>query len=85
MDKQCEWCGEDAGRYALCDACHAEWQTQTVKLPYFKEMGVENPSDPKGSTAHVRDIKDRRYHPTEKRLFYKSQEMPGRTYFFPKG
>lgn len=47
------------------------------------EMGHENPSDPKGSTAHVRDIKARRYNPTEKRTFYASEL--GRTYFIPKG
>lgn len=47
------------------------------------EFGHENPSDAKGSTAHVRDIKDRRWHPQEKRLFYYSKEL-GRKYFFPK-
>lgn len=53
-------------------------------IPYFKEMGAANPRDPKGSTAHVRDIEDRRWHPTEKRMFYWSKEKP-KTYFFPKG
>jgi hypothetical protein len=48
------------------------------------EYGHENSMDPKGSTAHVRDIKDRRYHPKENRTFYYSKEM-GKTYFFPKG
>lgn len=47
------------------------------------EFGVENPIDAKGSTAHVRDIKDRRWHPQEKRQFYYSKEL-GKTYFFPK-
>jgi hypothetical protein len=47
------------------------------------EFGHENPLDAKGSTAHVRDIKDRRYHPQEKRMFYYSQEL-GKTYFIPK-
>lgn len=49
------------------------------------EYGQENPMDPKGSTAHVRDIKDRRWHPKEKRLFYYSKEGLGKSYFFPKG
>lgn len=40
--------------------------------------------DPKGSTAHVREIKDRRYHPKEDRTFHYSKEL-GKTYFFPKG
>lgn len=53
-------------------------------VPYFKEMGTANPFDPKGSTAHVNDIKDRRWHPTEKRQFYWSKEKT-KTYFFPKG
>lgn len=48
------------------------------------EFGHENPIDPKGSTAHLRDIKDRRWHPTEKRMFYWSKERP-KTYFFKKG
>lgn len=47
------------------------------------EYGHENPIDPKGSTAHIRDIRDRRWHPTEKRMFYYSKEL-GRTYFLPK-
>jgi hypothetical protein len=47
------------------------------------EYGHENPSDPQGSTAHVRDIKDRRWHPQEKRTFYYSKEL-GKKYFFKK-
>ena len=47
------------------------------------EFGKENPIDPKGSTAHVRDIRDRRWHPQEKRMFYYSREL-GKTYFLPK-
>lgn len=46
------------------------------------EYGHENPIDPKGSTAHVRDIKARRYDFKEKRLVY--AESP-KTYFFKKG
>jgi len=45
------------------------------------EFGVENPTDPKGSTAHVRDIKARRIDPVTKTLFY--YQTP-KTYFFPK-
>lgn len=45
------------------------------------EYGVENPIDPKGSTAHVRDIKARRIDPKTKTMFY--YEGP-KTYFFPK-
>lgn len=45
------------------------------------EFGHENPADPHGSTAHVRDIKARRLDPKTKTLFY--YEKP-KTYFFPK-
>lgn len=45
------------------------------------EYGVENPVDPKGSTAHVRDIKARRIDPKTKAVF--NYEKP-KTYFFPK-
>jgi hypothetical protein len=54
----------------------------TNGLPYFKEMGVENPADPQGSTAHVRDIKARRLDVKTNETYYDK----GRTsYFFPKG
>jgi len=53
-----------------------------VSYGYFKEMGVENPYDPKGSTAHVRDIKQRRWDQKEKRMFYYKGET---RYSFPKG
>jgi hypothetical protein len=43
------------------------------------EYGHENPMDPKGSTAHVRDIKARRYDNESKKVYY---EKPSRTYFF---
>lgn len=49
---------------------------------YFKEVGVENPYDKKGSTAHVRDIKNRRLDTKTNRMFY--YEAP-KSYFFPKG
>lgn len=51
----------------------------TVNAPYFKEMGVENPIDPKGSTAHVRDIKNRRYDAKADKQF---QYKPPKKYFF---
>jgi len=57
---------------------------EVSNAPYFKEMGHANPHDPKGSTAHISDIRDRRWHPEEKRLFYYSKEKPKR-YFFMKG
>jgi hypothetical protein len=66
----------------ICRHCRA---SPDSSFPYFKEMGAANHMDPKGSTAHYKDIEDRRWHPEEKRLFYYSKEMPGRTYFLPKG
>lgn len=53
-------------------------------MPAFIERGVANPMDKKATTGHVRDIQDRRWHPTENRLFYYSKERP-KTYFFKKG
>lgn len=50
---------------------------------YFKEL-AGNPYAPKATSAHDRDLDDRRWHPTEKRMFYHSKEL-GKTYFFPKG
>lgn len=61
-----------------CKHCSA----RDVSGIYFKEMGVENPGDPKGSTAHVRDIKARRLDPVTQKMFY---YKPPKTYFFPKG
>lgn len=43
------------------------------------EYGRENPQDPKGSTAHVRDIKARRIDPKTKTTFY--YQTP-KTYFY---
>lgn len=83
--------------HAICDLCskpasslHLEgelWICKHCQIPphdqfYIREVGVENPLDPKGSTAHIRDIKSRRYHPQEKRMF---RYAPPKTYFFPKG
>ena len=45
------------------------------------EYGHENPDDPKGSTAHVRDIKTRRLDTKTKKMFY--YEKP-KTYFLPR-
>ncbi len=64
----------------VCRHCRQVGDSMSCRL---FEFGHENPLDTKGSTAHVRDIKDRRYHPQEKRLFYYSKEL-GKTYFFPK-
>lgn len=64
----------------VCSHCVSGFHNSGCRL---FEFGVENPVDAKGSTAHVRDIKDRRWHPKEKRLFYYSKEL-GKTYFFPK-
>ena len=64
----------------MCSVCTHHVQQAGCRL---FEFGHENPVDAKGSTAHVRDIKDRRWHPKEHRQFYHSKEL-GKTYFFPK-
>lgn len=65
------------GRW-VCRSCSG-WSEPMACRPF--EYGVENPTDPKGSTAHVRDIKARRIDPKTKTLFY--YEKP-KTYFFKK-
>jgi len=85
MERYCSTCGDLAGTLYmdgelwLCRHCV---NRLPPLAPYFKEMGTANPSDPGGSTAHVQDIRKRRWHPTEKRLFYYE---PPKAYFFPKG
>ena len=64
----------------VCRQCYTLPVSESCR---FFEYGHVNPIDPKGSTAHVRDIKDRRWHPKEKRLFYYSKEL-GKKYFFLK-
>lgn len=67
------------GEEWVCKHC---FKGDSGDVPYFKEMGVENPGDPKGSTAHVRDIKNRRYDSKTDKTYY---HQPKKTYFFPKG
>jgi len=91
MDIQdiCVECGqpsEEVDFLGRCTPCFEELKLRPAKnkqnAPYFKEMGVENPVDPKGSTAHVRDIKNRRYDSkTDTTFDYK----PPKRYFIPKG
>lgn len=84
MTKTCDSCGNLAGSLYLdgtqwiCKHCY-HWPERGT---YFKEVGVENPFDKKGSTAHVRDIKARRLDPKTKKLFY---YKPAKVYFFPGG
>lgn len=63
----------------ICKFCY---RGEPSSEPYFKEVGVENPYDKKGSTVHVRDIKNRRLDTKTNKMFY--YEAP-KTYFFPKG
>lgn len=82
---KCETCGHYATKLHyqvgtwVCRHCYNAPALVDTCLPF--EMGRENPVDPKGSTAHVRDIKARRIDPKTKTQFY--YEKP-RTYFFPK-
>lgn len=59
-----------------CRHCVSGLNEPTCRL---FEYGVENPIDPKGSTAHVRDIKARRINTKTKEMFY--YQAP-KTYFF---
>ena len=62
----------------LCHLCSSRYEPVGCRL---FEYGVENPMDPKGSTAHVRDIKARRIDPKTKEFFY--YEGP-KSYFYAK-
>lgn len=61
----------------VCSHCYVSPDPRDTCRPF--EFGHENPTDPKGSTAHVRDIKARRIDPKTKKQFY--YETP-KTYFF---
>lgn len=83
----CDQCKEEVGalHYAghslwLCRHCFAPPDPMITSRPF--EKGHENPLDKGGTTAHVRDIKARRWDPQEKRMFYYKGE---RSFFFPKG
>ena len=83
--KICDQCAKEKRPEEMCfsgicvDCFEANKTRDNVKvsIPYFREMGVENPEDPKGSTAHVRDIKMRRLDTKTKQMYY---ERPRRTY-----
>jgi hypothetical protein len=79
----CVVCGTESDRDILgrCDGCFRAGVS--VQGAYFK-ASAENPYYAKMSKAHDADIGDRRWHPTEKRMFYYSKEQP-KTYYFPKG
>lgn len=83
MDR-CQKCQEISGTLYYADRswyCKMCRPIEDSQFPYIKEMGTENPFDPKGSTAHVRDIKQRRWHPKEKRMF---RYNGPKSYFFSK-
>jgi hypothetical protein len=61
----------------LCSDCYRAPELRETCRPF--EYGVENPIDPKGSTAHVRDIKNRRIDPKTKTPF--NYQKP-KTYFY---
>lgn len=85
MTIKCSNCPIDYGDFKLVDdkwLCRYCYLVPAQDIPYLKEVGIENPADPEGSTAHVRDIKARRWDPVEKRLFY--HQAP-KSYFFGKG
>ena len=79
---QCVVCGEEDDRDILGRCYQCFCLGIPVQYGHFKEVGRENPGDPKGSTAHVRDIKNRRMDPQTKQPFYYKGDT---TYFIPKG
>jgi hypothetical protein len=79
----CIGCKKQADRDILgrCNECFKAGLE--VKYGHFKEMEHVH-GKVYASKAHIKDLEDRRWHPTEKRQFYRSKE-PGRTHFLPKG
>jgi hypothetical protein len=79
----CVVCGKPSDRDILgrCDGCFRSGAF--VQQAYFKES-ANNPYYKKMTKAHDNDIGDRRWHPTEKRMFYYSKE-PTKSYFSTKG
>ena len=81
----CPWCHKPAAHWVyysgtselICKKCAPPEGSECLLF----ERGVENPMDPKGTTAHVRDIKARRIDPKTKTTFY--YQKP-KTYFLPK-
>jgi hypothetical protein len=83
MTKDCQSCGRfavtlhlDEGNWVCRECYQVPPPIETCRL---FEKGHANPRDPDGTTAHVRDIQARRWHPKEKRLFYYT---PPKTYFY---
>lgn len=77
--QDCAECGQAAGtlhyqhanHLFVCRHCYDRPPDADTCRAF--EYGHENPIDPKGSTAHVRDIKLRRIDPKTKEVFnYKS-------------
>jgi hypothetical protein len=83
MANGCENCGyipsslHLEGNRWLCSGCYG---TPSGTCRLF-EYGHENVLDPKGSTAHVREIKTRRLDPVTKTMFHYE---PPKKYFFGK-
>lgn len=69
----CEGCGRPAGSlnlqsgFWICRHCYVKPPVTDTCRPF--ERGRENPMDKDGSTAHIRDIKRRRWDPVERRSF----------------
>lgn len=83
MNENCSTCNTFSPTLHYQDGVWVCRHCYTVPDPscLMFEYGRENPTDPEGSTAHVRDIKARRLDPKTKTMFY--YEQP-KTYFFPK-
>jgi hypothetical protein len=79
---RCVGCGQEADRDIL-GRCMPCFQSGFIPMyGSFKEVGVENPYDKQGSTAHVKDIKKRRLDVKTGKMYYHQEP---KTYFFPKG
>jgi hypothetical protein len=76
-------CGKKADRDILGRCINCFRSGVVAKGGSYFRASAENPYNPKLTKAHDADIGDRRWNPTEKRMFYLSKE-PTKSYFFEK-
>lgn len=87
MFEKCQSCGRIPGSlYLVSDQWVCRHCVRGDRGLHTTMIATEylTPSVPNASPGHLRDIEDRRWHPTEKRMFYWSKEKP-KSYFFAKG
>lgn len=83
----CDGCGKSAGSLFYSDGqwiCRHCRSSPALMAPSFIGTEYLTKEVPNATTGHLKDLEDRQWNPTEKRLVYRSKEGLGKTYFFPK-